>query len=153
MRRILAITVLLLSFCTILIAGEKQLIRAGHGSYGSVVYTIEDQKVREGYGSYGKVLYTIDGKYIREGYGSYGKVLYTIDGNYIREGYGSYGKVLYTIDGNYIGTYKSAKYIADHSEEIVGKVLKVNSIYDCCNGRIKQYKGYVFINKGDRVAV
>ena len=60
---------------------------------------------------------------------------------------------IYTIDGNYIGTYKSAKYIADHSEEIVGKVLKVNSIYDCCNGRIKQYKGYVFINKGDRVAV
>lgn len=60
---------------------------------------------------------------------------------------------IYTVDGNYIGTYKSAKYIADHSEEIVGKVLKVNSIYDCCNGRIKQYKGYVFINKGDRFAV
>lgn len=60
---------------------------------------------------------------------------------------------IYTVDGNYIGTYKSAKYIAEHSEEIVGKVLKVNSIYDCCNGRIKQYKGYVFINKGDKVAV
>ena len=60
---------------------------------------------------------------------------------------------IYTVDGNYIGTYKSAKYIADHSEEIVGKVLKVNSIYDCCNGRIKQYKGYVFINKGDKVAI
>ena len=60
---------------------------------------------------------------------------------------------IYTVDGNYIGTYKSAKYIADHSEEIVGKVLKVNSIYDCCNGRIKQYKGYVFINKGDKIAV
>lgn len=60
---------------------------------------------------------------------------------------------IYTVDGNYIGTYKSAKYIADHSEEIVGKALKVNSIYDCCNGRIKHYKGYMFINKGDRVAV
>ena len=60
---------------------------------------------------------------------------------------------IYTVDGNYIGTYKSAEYIADHSEEIVGKVLKVNSIYDCCNGRIKQYKGYVFINKGDKVAI
>ena len=60
---------------------------------------------------------------------------------------------IYTVDGKYVGTYKSAKYIADHSEEIVGKVLKVNSIYDCCNGRVKQYKGYVFVNKGDKVAV
>mgnify|MGYP000059751476 CR=1 FL=1 len=60
---------------------------------------------------------------------------------------------IYTTSGTYIGTYKSAKYIADHSKEIVGKNLRVNSIYDCCNGRIKQYKGYVFINKGDKVAI
>ena len=60
---------------------------------------------------------------------------------------------IYTVDGNYIGTYKLAKYIADHSKEIVGKVLKINSIYDCCNGRVKQYKGYVFVNKGDSIAV
>lgn len=60
---------------------------------------------------------------------------------------------IYTINGNYIGTYKSAKYIADHSEEIVGKNLKVNSIYDCCNGRIKQYKGYVFRNKGENIEI
>lgn len=56
---------------------------------------------------------------------------------------------VYTSNGKYIGTYKSAKYIADNSMEVFGVELKVNSIYDCCNGRIKQYKGYIFRNKGD----
>lgn len=60
---------------------------------------------------------------------------------------------IYALNGDYIGTYKSAKYIADNSQKILGKDLKVNSIYDCCNGRIKQYKGYIFKNKGDTVEI
>lgn len=60
---------------------------------------------------------------------------------------------VYTLDGKYIGTYKSAKYISDNSNKIFGKDLKVNSIYDCCNGRIKQYKGYIFKNKGGTIEI
>ena len=60
---------------------------------------------------------------------------------------------VYTVSGKYIGTYKSAKYIADNGENIVGKKLLVNSIYDCCNGRVKQYKGFIFRNKGEIHAV
>lgn len=54
---------------------------------------------------------------------------------------------VFDLNGNLLGTYKSAKYISDNSLELFGKKLYINSIYDCCNYRIRQYKGFVFKNK------
>lgn len=85
MKHFLCLIYAIITTCLCLYANssDKIYVREGHGSYGSVKYTVIDQKVREGYGSYGSVIYTIDGKYIRKGNGSYGDVLYTIDGTFI----------------------------------------------------------------------
>ena len=51
---------------------------------------------------------------------------------------------MYDINKNYIGTYTGVKEFSRQSLDVFGVMLHTSGIGNVCNGRLKQYKGYVF---------
>lgn len=65
--------------------------------------------------------------------------------NFEKFKYACRGKmVLMSRNGELIGIFKSASYLAEYSQKIIGIKLTRSKVYASCKGEIKQYKGYQF---------